>query len=71
MIKVLSALGVVLAVGACGGSNPPAATPDSQSATTAGPDSDSDGVADPVDKCPTEKEDGLPPDPKDGCPKKS
>jgi outer membrane protein OmpA-like peptidoglycan-associated protein len=32
------------------------------------PDQDGDGINDPDDKCPTDKEDGLPPDPKDGCP---
>jgi OOP family OmpA-OmpF porin len=30
-------------------------------------DSDGDGIPDNVDKCVGEKEDGLPPDPKDGC----
>jgi OmpA-OmpF porin, OOP family len=30
-------------------------------------DADADGVPDDVDKCVGEKEDGLPPDPKDGC----
>ncbi|HEU4539451.1 MAG TPA: OmpA family protein [Polyangiaceae bacterium] len=30
-------------------------------------DADADGVPDDVDKCPGEKEDGLPPDPADGC----
>lgn len=34
------------------------------------PDQDGDGIADPDDKCPTEKEDAQPPDPKDGCPNK-
>lgn len=45
------------------GSVPPPAPP-----PAAVPDSDGDGIADDVDKCPQEKEDGLPPDPKDGCP---
>src|SRR4051812_41884514 len=31
-------------------------------------DADQDGVADGADKCPKEHEDGLPPDPHDGCP---
>lgn len=31
-------------------------------------DTDGDGITDDVDKCVNEKEDGLPPDPKDGCP---
>ncbi|HEU4411906.1 MAG TPA: OmpA family protein [Polyangiaceae bacterium] len=30
-------------------------------------DADGDGVPDAEDKCPAEKEDGLPPDPNDGC----
>lgn len=36
---------------------------------TSAPDLDGDGVPDAVDKCPGKKEDGLDPDPKDGCPK--
>jgi len=31
-------------------------------------DSDGDGYPDSIDKCPTEKEDGKPPEPTDGCP---
>lgn len=31
-------------------------------------DTDRDGYPDNIDKCPTVKEDGLPPDPSDGCP---
>ncbi len=31
-------------------------------------DSDGDGYPDAIDKCPTEKEDGKPPEPTDGCP---
>jgi outer membrane protein OmpA-like peptidoglycan-associated protein len=31
-------------------------------------DSDGDGYPDSIDKCPTEKEDGKPPNPTDGCP---
>jgi OOP family OmpA-OmpF porin len=31
-------------------------------------DTDGDGINDDVDKCVNEKEDGAPPDPKDGCP---
>jgi outer membrane protein OmpA-like peptidoglycan-associated protein len=32
------------------------------------PDKDGDGILDADDKCPNDKEDGLPPDTKDGCP---
>jgi len=32
------------------------------------PDQDGDGILDADDKCPTEKEDGKPPEPNDGCP---
>lgn len=39
-----------------------------QAAPPPPPDSDGDGILDPVDKCPKVKEDGLPPNPKDGCP---
>ena len=31
-------------------------------------DTDGDGYPDDIDQCPTEKEDGRPPDPNDGCP---
>jgi hypothetical protein len=69
----IAALGCVLAAGACGGAAPPAAAPASAgpapAPAAAAPDTDGDGVPDNVDKCPNAKEDGLPPDPKDGCPK--
>jgi hypothetical protein len=52
-------------VGCGGASSAPAADP--KAATAA--DLDGDGVPDNVDKCPDKKEDGLAPDPKDGCPK--
>ena len=32
------------------------------------PDGDGDGILDPDDRCPAEKEDGAPPNPSDGCP---
>jgi hypothetical protein len=35
----------------------------------AAPDHDGDGVADAIDRCPGPREDGLDPDPRDGCPK--
>jgi hypothetical protein len=69
----------LLAVGAlgCGSSPPPAPA---QATTTSKvdlknvapgteDDLDSDGVPNSQDKCPNQKEDGLPPNPKDGCPK--
>jgi len=62
----------LLAVGALGcGSNPPPAssTPASSGTTASNADSDGDGILDKDDKCPDKKEDGLAPDPKDGCPK--
>jgi hypothetical protein len=74
--SVLLGLLAVSALG-CGSSPPPAPA----HATTAGPvdpknvapgtedDLDSDGVPNSEDKCPNQKEDGLPPSPKDGCPK--
>jgi len=34
------------------------------------PDDDGDGILNPDDKCPDEKEDGLDPNPSDGCPNK-
>lgn len=34
------------------------------------PDTDQDGIVDASDACPTEKEDGAPPTPSDGCPNK-
>lgn len=36
---------------------------------TPAPDTDHDGVPDAVDRCPGQKEDGLDPEPRDGCPK--
>ncbi|MGO8994639.1 MAG: hypothetical protein ACLQVI_15090 [Polyangiaceae bacterium] len=65
----------LLAVGAlgCGSSPPPASSsPSTSSGSTASAgtgDSDGDGILDKDDKCPDKKEDGLAPDPKDGCPK--
>jgi hypothetical protein len=32
------------------------------------PDIDGDGVPDAVDRCPGKREDGLDPEPRDGCP---
>ena len=58
-------------VGAGCGSPPPAATPPTDGATTTGAadkDSDGDGIPDSADKCLDKKEDGLGPQPKDGCP---
>jgi hypothetical protein len=78
MIKTCFALLSVAALlsfmPACGGAAPtPPATPDPSSATSAASgaagDSDGDGIPDSTDKCPDKKEDGQPPDPKDGCPK--
>jgi hypothetical protein len=69
----------LLAVGALGcGSKPPppAAQPTTKSAVdtkNVAPgtedDLDADGVPNTEDKCPDKKEDGLAPNPKDGCPK--
>jgi hypothetical protein len=74
MIKTCFALLSVAALlsfmPACGGAAP--AVPDANSATSAATtpgDSDGDGIPDSADKCPQQKEDGQPPDPKDGCPK--
>lgn len=44
------------------GTPPPPAAPQTP------PDDDGDGIANPDDKCPNDKEDGKAPDPKDGCP---
>jgi len=73
--SLLAALGLgvalTFAVG-CGGAQPPSPdVPGSSTPTAASPtaDGDGDGVPDSVDKCPTTKEDGQAPDPKDGCPK--
>jgi OOP family OmpA-OmpF porin len=70
-LSLMAALGCTLVAGACGGAAPPpAAEPATAGAApAAAPDSDGDGIPDNVDKCPSAKEDGLPPDPKDGCPK--
>jgi len=67
LAAALAIAGLLLSTG-CGGSAPPAASPDTKAAA-ASRDTDGDGVPDNVDKCPDKKEDGLAPDPKDGCPK--
>jgi hypothetical protein len=68
----------LLAVSAlgCGASPPPAphaTAPSAVDLKNVAPgtedDLDSDGVPNSEDKCPSQKEDGLPPNPKDGCPK--
>src|SRR5512140_3445907 len=64
----LVALGSVAVVGCKGGGEVSIGTPPPPPPPP--PDQDGDGIADPDDKCPTEKEDGLPPDTKDGCPDK-
>jgi hypothetical protein len=77
MIKTCFALLATAAllsfVPACGGAAPTPAVPDANSASSAATgaagDSDGDGIPDSADKCPNAKEDGQPPDPKDGCPK--
>lgn len=67
-LSSLSLSFLALAQTGCGGEPPPepqvAATP----AAKPPADADGDGIADDgTDKCLVEKEDGLPPDPKDGC----
>ncbi len=71
-------LGLAVTALGCGASPPPApaaATPAPVDLKNVAPgtqdDLDSDGVPNADDKCPNEKEDGLPPLPKDGCPKSS
>jgi OOP family OmpA-OmpF porin len=69
--SLMVALGLGLAIG-CGGAPPPAAADATQTGSAAAPaagDTDGDGIPDSADKCPTQKEDGQAPDPKDGCPK--
>ena len=78
MKKLLPILALVaISLTACGGSNPQPASPDDKNAPTSSPsggdvakDTDGDGIPDAQDKCPDKKEDGLAPDPKDGCPSK-
>jgi hypothetical protein len=61
----------------CGSSPPPAPAHATTSTATASKDVapgteddlDADGVPNTEDKCPDKKEDGLMPNPKDGCPK--
>jgi hypothetical protein len=69
-----------IAIGSLGcASDPPPAAASAASTTAssaAAPaattgDADGDGIPDSADKCPDKKEDGLAPDPKDGCPKAS
>jgi hypothetical protein len=65
-------LGAMLAIG-CASDPPPAAASATSTTASGGPaaggDTDGDGIPDTSDKCPDKKEDGLAPDPKDGCPK--
>jgi hypothetical protein len=78
-LSVFSPVLVLLAASAlgCGSSPPPApahaTTSSSVDLKNVAPgtedDLDSDGVPNSEDKCPNQKEDGLPPLPKDGCPK--
>lgn len=68
MALVLGATGFVLGTTGCQGEaqlqvgTPPPPPPPPPA------DTDGDGIADDVDKCVDQAEDGLPPDPKDGCP---
>jgi hypothetical protein len=72
--SLLLGLLVVNALG-CGSSPPPAPahTTSQVDLKNVAPgtedDLDSDGVPNSEDKCPNQKEDGLAPNPKDGCPK--
>jgi hypothetical protein len=52
----------------CGGSAAPAPAAAPAGKTAATTDSDDDGIFDDVDLCPNDKEDGKPPNDKDGCP---
>ena len=63
-------IGMMTAVGSigCGGSAAPAPAAAPSGKTAASTDSDDDGIFDDVDLCPNEKEDGKPPNDKDGCP---
>jgi ABC-type glycerol-3-phosphate transport system substrate-binding protein len=74
-LSLLAAVAMAFGIGtaACGGVPTPPADPSGAAAsaatTTAGTvDKDGDGIPDATDKCPAAKEDGLAPDPKDGCP---
>ena len=82
MMKTLvAALSVtaMLAAGMVGCGSPPPASPETKAGekASAAPgasgdkDTDGDGIPDSADKCPTEKEDGLGSEPKDGCPNKA
>jgi OmpA-OmpF porin, OOP family len=64
----VASLGLVVAGASvsCGSSQAPAASPAGKTASTT--DSDDDGIFDDVDLCPNDKEDGKPPNDKDGCP---
>ena len=68
MALVLGATGIALGTTGCQGEaqlqvgTPPPPPPPPPA------DTDGDGIPDDVDKCVDQAEDGLPPDPKDGCP---
>src|SRR5689334_17332609 len=59
---------LLLSAGCSSEPPPPAAVAKTPEPPKPPPDSDGDGIADDgTDKCLVEKEDGLPPDPADGC----
>jgi OOP family OmpA-OmpF porin len=66
--RMLVGIGTYLTLTDLEGKSPPRKMHNAPTVDDYDRDSDGDGYPDAIDKCPTEKEDGKPPDPTDGCP---
>ncbi|HEY1535417.1 MAG TPA: OmpA family protein [Polyangiaceae bacterium] len=66
--RMLVGIGTYLTLTDLEGKSPPRKLHNAPTVDDYDRDSDGDGYPDAIDKCPTEKEDGKPPNPTDGCP---
>jgi outer membrane protein OmpA-like peptidoglycan-associated protein len=66
--RMLVGIGTYLTLTDLEGKSPPRKFHNAPTVDDYDRDSDGDGYPDAIDKCPTEKEDGKPPEPTDGCP---
>ncbi len=67
-LRVILSIGTFLTLKDFGANSPPPKVQFTSDVPLDDPDTDGDGYPDSIDKCPTVKEDGKPPDPSDGCP---